>query len=45
MQVNLSGKKNLAQGAMVLAPFAFWADVDFFAAGPGRGSSSDHGFG
>ena len=38
-------QKNLAQGAMVLAPFAYWADVDFLAVGPGRGSPSDYGFG
>ena len=38
-------QKNLAQGAMVLAPFSDWADVNFLAAGPGRGNASDHGFG
>ena len=38
-------QKNLAQGAMVLASFSDWADVDFLAAGFGRGNPSDYGFG
>ena len=38
-------QKNLAQGAMVLAPFSDWADIDFLVAGPGRGNASDYGFG
>ena len=38
-------QKNLAQGAMVLAPVSDWADVDFPAASFGRGKASDYGFG
>ena len=38
-------QKNLAPGAKVLAPLSNWAFVNSLAAGPGRGNTSDYGFG